>query len=340
MTVTQSETTRYLEQLDIELRGLPPETAAEIRRGVAEELDGLDPDAAHERMITLGDPAFIAASARGELSDSADATPGRAPEGVASMGFAATAVIVMSLGGFVVPVLGWIVGVALVWASPRWRRAEKIVATAVPLGAGLLLKTIVPLLAGLFGTSTRYADDAARNPLLPTSYDVLWTAFLIGWIGLPIAAAAVGVYLVSRLRRSPGRSGIAGTRGFAITAAIVSGFGGFLVPVLGWFAGLALVWSARRFTRRTALIATLTPLAVCALWIVIGVVLGATAPVLIDDPGGGDFQVRNPMLAEPRLAQWGVTAVVWPVLPLAATVVGIWLLALALRTDPMEDPRA
>jgi hypothetical protein len=41
------------------------------------------------------------------------------------------AVIVLLVGGIVLPVVGWLVGVVLLWASPRWQFADKLVATLI-----------------------------------------------------------------------------------------------------------------------------------------------------------------------------------------------------------------
>ena len=40
-------------------------------------------------------------------------------------------VLVLMLGGFVVPVVGWLAGVVMLWASPRWTVADKWLGTAV-----------------------------------------------------------------------------------------------------------------------------------------------------------------------------------------------------------------
>jgi hypothetical protein len=40
-------------------------------------------------------------------------------------------VLVLMLGGFVVPVVGWLAGVVMLWASPRWSTADKALGTVV-----------------------------------------------------------------------------------------------------------------------------------------------------------------------------------------------------------------
>jgi uncharacterized membrane protein len=61
----------YLAELDRALSGVPAEVRQGIVSGVAEELEGLDAAAAESRIKTLGDPAFIAAEARGVRSEAA-----------------------------------------------------------------------------------------------------------------------------------------------------------------------------------------------------------------------------------------------------------------------------
>ncbi|HEU4677084.1 MAG TPA: hypothetical protein VFS29_13905 [Motilibacteraceae bacterium] len=47
------------------------------------------------------------------------------------------AAVLMLTAGSAVVVVGWLVGVVLLWSSPRWSRAEKWLGTlVVPLGAG------------------------------------------------------------------------------------------------------------------------------------------------------------------------------------------------------------
>jgi hypothetical protein len=58
-----------------------------------------------------------------------------------------TAVIFLLIGGVVIPFAGWVVGVILLWVSPRWRRSEKLLGTLVWPG-GLLAPVLLVLGAG------------------------------------------------------------------------------------------------------------------------------------------------------------------------------------------------
>lgn len=52
------------------------------------------------------------------------------------------AILGLLIGGIIVPVVGWLVGVALLWISPRWKTRDKLLATLVWPG-GLLAPVIV-----------------------------------------------------------------------------------------------------------------------------------------------------------------------------------------------------
>jgi hypothetical protein len=55
-----------------------------------------------------------------------------------------TAVVLLAGAGIVVPVIGWLVGIGLLWSSRLWTIAEKLIATV--LTPGMLLIPLVLLL--------------------------------------------------------------------------------------------------------------------------------------------------------------------------------------------------
>lgn len=66
---------------------------------------------------------------------------------------------------------------------------------------------------------------------------------------------------------------LAETRGYAIAAALVLGFGGILVPVIGWCVGVVLVTTSKMWTRGEKLWGILFPVvALVAISIALGVV--------------------------------------------------------------------
>ncbi|MEJ2869911.1 hypothetical protein WCD74_19235 [Actinomycetospora sp. OC33-EN08] len=74
-------------------------------------------------------------------TDAAGPSPCRPAQ---SEGYSVATVLLLVVGGFVVPVAGWFAGVVMLWAGPRWTVADKWLGTlvwpavvVVPLAAGL-----------------------------------------------------------------------------------------------------------------------------------------------------------------------------------------------------------
>jgi len=132
-----AEVSAYLRELDAALSNVPPTIASEIHDGIAEELGGLPAEVVRERIRELGDPRFVAAQALDGLET--EVTPTRPPEIVSSRIYAAASAIVVAFGAFAVPMVGWAFGYVLVLLSPLWRRWEKMLAIAVPVGASALV---------------------------------------------------------------------------------------------------------------------------------------------------------------------------------------------------------
>jgi len=172
----------YLAGLDRELAGVPGEVRQGIVAGIAEELEGLDASAAASRIESLGDPAFIAAEARagvpprstGPKSTKLVGAPPRASE---QRWYVVVTAALLYVGGLVVPLAGWVVGIMMLWASPLWTRNERLIATIVPPAVGVLL-------FGIF---------AIGGPGFPW-----WHALLFGGLVGPILASIVIGIVLSR----------------------------------------------------------------------------------------------------------------------------------------------
>ncbi|MGV8882794.1 MAG: HAAS signaling domain-containing protein [Rhodoglobus sp.] len=194
----------YLAELDSALIDVPAAVRTEMVAGVREELSGLDaataaarnrcrpqplpPATAAARNRELGDPAFIAAEARAEVGA---ATPTAQLE---AGWFPVVAAIVVAIGGAVIPVAGWIVGIGMVWASRTWFRWEKWVATLAAPVTGLLLSGLAWLL-----WLPQSGAESTVNPLVPTPHSLILSAILFS--GLVNIAA--GVWLLWRAKRTP-----------------------------------------------------------------------------------------------------------------------------------------
>src|SRR5690349_899464 len=148
---------RYLKHLEIELDDVPRdrrrEIVDEIAGHIAEARAGLEHETeADVRNILegLGDPADIAADARErfELPASRSA-PYKA--GWMEVG----ALVLLLIGGLIVPLFGWLVGVVLLWLSNAWNVRDKIIGTVfVPGGLGLsIFLLFIAASAGFSGSS-------------------------------------------------------------------------------------------------------------------------------------------------------------------------------------------
>ena len=135
----------------------------------------------------LGDPKDIAATGSA-----------RKPLGVREI----AAVILLLIGGFIF-LAGWIVGLVLLWASPRWRWPDKLLGTLVwPFGyAGALYG----LLAGAFTNAANNAGSFCGYGCTSTSSGggmPQWLGDLIVVVAF-VAPIAMAVWLVLRARWVP-----------------------------------------------------------------------------------------------------------------------------------------
>jgi uncharacterized membrane protein len=176
----------YLERLDRELRDLPRAR----RRELVEEISGhiaearADLETENEASIRslldrLGEPEDIAAEARGRV-------------GVERRGSALdiVALIFLLIGGVVLPVLGWVIGVVLLWISETWTTTEKVIGTLIVPG-GLAL----PLFLTLVTASAETCSGSPGEPLTCTggpsqAAQVLGTILVIVLFIAPLATTA------------------------------------------------------------------------------------------------------------------------------------------------------
>lgn len=217
MTRTAANSMRddYLARLDEAMRGLPHGVAADIRGGIAEELEGLDPAATTERIVRLGDPEAIAKEAhQAQSADGvtpASAIPVPRIAATSTRGFAIAAALTLSFGGFVVPIVGWFVGAVLVSLSSLWKTGEKVVAIVVPFVLCALSGILVSAMGFSSWTSTGDSSSGDTgsggalegvNPLVPAWYDLIWYgAMILGVVLIPLS----GLWLLWRLRGRAGR---------------------------------------------------------------------------------------------------------------------------------------
>lgn len=130
----------YLARLERAARVLPPEQRAELVAEIREHIESAR--TADEISSEVGVRALLDRIGRPEeIVAASGASPAASPEPRASRSLTLEIwAVVMLTAGSLLPVVGWLVGVVLLWSSNRWRLREKVLGTLlVPGGIGGLL---------------------------------------------------------------------------------------------------------------------------------------------------------------------------------------------------------
>ncbi len=140
----------YLDELDRALRDLPRARRREITRDISAHIDAALTDAPEQSPAViatildhLGTPTEIAEAARAELP------PGRSRIATRDV----ITIVLLLIGGIVVPFVGWLIGVVLLWTSTAWRTRDKLIATLLVPG-GLLAPALLGEIAAFTSAST------------------------------------------------------------------------------------------------------------------------------------------------------------------------------------------
>jgi uncharacterized membrane protein len=133
--MAQQAVKEYLHDLEAELRDLPRSRRQELLGEIHGHIDSaladspaLDEAEVRNVLERLGDPSDIAEEARQRFG-----VPRQR-----SRGLEIAAVILLPIGGIIIPVVGWFIGVILLWSSRVWTTGEKLAGTLLFPG-GLLL---------------------------------------------------------------------------------------------------------------------------------------------------------------------------------------------------------
>lgn len=134
----------YLQRLDTATALLPLDEREEVREGIRGHLIEALADAKSDAdvrntLTTLGDPYAIVG------------LPPAPPPPPSGRGvIEVLAVILLLVGAFIVPVVGWVAGVVLLWTSKAWTAGQKLLGTLVVPGglAGSMLAFLLPLRFG------------------------------------------------------------------------------------------------------------------------------------------------------------------------------------------------
>jgi hypothetical protein len=204
----------YLRRLDAAASRLPADRRAELVDEIRGHIDaalgeaGTDTESAVRNVLgRLGEPAEIVAAAAPEHGVDVtrhDRGPGWLP---------VVTVLLLVFGGFFPPVLGWIVGVGLLWYSPVWTFRDKLLGTLVWPG-GLLTPAFLGLTSAQVCTTTNSPGSVTSTQpgegsgWVPGGAAESCTGFAFPiWLGLPLmvvsllAPLVMAVYLLRRARR-------------------------------------------------------------------------------------------------------------------------------------------
>jgi HAAS domain-containing protein len=186
---------RYMKHLRVELEDLPRARRRELEQEIAEhiaearaELPSESEAEIRNLLDRVGDPAEIAAEARERFG----VQPRR------SGTLERITLVLLLIGGIVIPVIGWLVGVVLLWSSEVWTAREKLIGTLVVPG-GLALPLFIELAATSSELCVSYNGGPATCEGGPsTLHQVLVIALMAALVIGPLFTT---VYLSRRLRR-------------------------------------------------------------------------------------------------------------------------------------------
>jgi hypothetical protein len=198
---------QYLKGLQRELGDLPRarrrELVDEIASHIAEARAGLEgDDEAEVRTVLdrLGDPNDIAAEARARFGLA------RRESGMLEV----FALIGLLVGGLIIPVVGWFVGVALLWGSRAWTTREKLLGTLVVPGG--LATSFFLLVYGVSSSGcSGEISPVTQRPVgsCEDETSAVWSVVALGFaVFLVVAPVVTTAYLALRLRR-PARPRVA-----------------------------------------------------------------------------------------------------------------------------------
>jgi uncharacterized membrane protein len=198
----------YLDRLDRVAAHLPDGRRAELREEITSHLAQALPDGATAAQVAqaldrLGPAEEIVAAEQAAPFPSAQVVPGPSPAVPPSRGIGheAVAVGMLTVGAVVLPVLGWLVGVLLLWTSRLWTTREKVLGTVlIPGGPATALLSMAALALIPAESCTTVRVGEAVEPATTCTGGVGIPGWLL-LLGLLLAAATplvVGVVLYRR----------------------------------------------------------------------------------------------------------------------------------------------
>jgi hypothetical protein len=191
----------YVKSLERELADIPRGKRREIIQEIREHIhearaigDGGTEADLRNLLDRLGDPAEIAAEARDRF--------GIHPKRPGAM--EVVTVILLLVGGVLVPVVGWIIGVVLLWLSETWTTRDKLIGTLVVPG-GLTGAFFFALYGGTTHACGELFNGAGHliSTTCTAGPSLLHQILAIGGFALlVILPVSTTIYLGGRLRRA------------------------------------------------------------------------------------------------------------------------------------------
>lgn len=202
----------YLTRLAHAARDLPPDRRAELLSEIREHIAAsraeetfADEASVRTMLDRLGDPVDIVAAAVEDDPPGHPAYAGGSRGQRLGIGLEVGAVVMLTAGSLI-PVIGWVVGVILLWSSSRWRRSEKVLGTLiVPGGPGLAL--ILGPAAFMIAARGACSTPASTDPSGQTTAVEVCTGFalpqvlgIVVVLFVLIAPVVMAIVLLNRAR--------------------------------------------------------------------------------------------------------------------------------------------
>jgi hypothetical protein len=188
---------KYMKHLRVELDDLPRARRRELEQEIAEHIAAAraelptESEAEIRNMLDrIGEPDVIAAEARDRFGVE------RRRSGILER----LTIMLLLIGGIVIPVIGWLAGVVLLWSSEAWNAREKLIGTLVFPG-GLALPAFLELTVTTSELCGSYNGGPVTCEGGPSTLHQVLAILLMAT--LVIGPLVTAVYLSRKLRRRP-----------------------------------------------------------------------------------------------------------------------------------------
>jgi hypothetical protein len=182
----------WLDRLRVAAADLPPSERTELLSDIEAHLaESIPPDASEAEARTalerVGEPDEIVAEARG-------------PVALTRRGFREWLAVILLLGGGFLFVVGWIVGVFMLWSSKAWTVRDKLIGTLVIPGG---LATAVALTGVTLLSATQTCTSRGNGPEVCTGgiSQTEGNLILLGLIASVVLPIVTAIYLARRADR-------------------------------------------------------------------------------------------------------------------------------------------